>query len=81
MQTARTFGGTGQSGVIQPAGSFIQLSLSGQLEGCAFWKAGCAMQASNAAMVRVRPSKLVLTRRPLKICGTRQQSARVGVSP
>ena len=40
-----------------PTGGEIraQASLSGQLEGCAFWKAGNAIQASNTAMVRVRP--------------------------
>ena len=40
-----------------------------------------AMQASKAAIVRGRPEKSTSKRRPLKICGTRQQSASVGVSP
>ena len=39
------------------------------------------MQASNAAMVSGRPSRFTPKRLPLKICGTRQQSASVGVSP
>jgi hypothetical protein len=32
-------------------------------------------------MVRGKPSKSTLNRLPLKICGTRQQSASVGASP
>jgi hypothetical protein len=72
--------GAGQSGTSQ-CGDAAQASLSGQLEGCAFWNAGCRMQASNAAMVRSSPEKSALKRWPLKICGTRQQSASVGVSP
>ena len=81
VQTARTGPGAGHSGVIQPAGICIQGSLSGQLEGCAFLKGASFMHASNAAIVRGRRSKLVLTRLPLKTCGTRQQSAMVGISP
>jgi hypothetical protein len=58
-----------------------QASKSGQAEGWAFWKASSFMQASNAAMVRGSPSKFTSKRLPLKICGTRQQSASVGESP
>ncbi|MCY1511937.1 hypothetical protein D9M68_463780 [compost metagenome] len=58
-----------------------QGSASGDCEGCARWKASSFMQASKAAMVRGRPLKSQSKRRPLKICGTRQQSAMVGVSP
>jgi hypothetical protein len=39
------------------------------------------MQASNTAMVRGRPDRSQSKRWALKICGTRQQSASVGVSP
>ena len=58
-----------------------QASASGQREGCARAKASSCMQASKAAMVRGRPLKSQSKRWPLKICGTRQQSASVGVSP
>jgi hypothetical protein len=54
---------------------------SGQAEGWAFWKASNFMQASNAAMVRGNPSKLTSNLLPLKIWGTKQQSAKVGVLP
>jgi hypothetical protein len=39
------------------------------------------MQASNAAKVNGNPSKLVSKRLALKIWGTKQQSAKPGVSP
>ena len=35
----------------------------------------------KAAMVKGKPSKLTSNLLPLKICGTKQQSARVGVLP
>ena len=56
-------------------------SLSGQAEGWAWAKAGRSMHASKAAMVRGKPVKFTSKRWALKICGTRQQSARVGVWP
>jgi hypothetical protein len=39
------------------------------------------MQASKAAMVKGKPSKLTSNLLPLKIWGTKQQSAKVGVLP
>ena len=56
-------------------------ALSGHAEGWAWANAGRAMQASNAAMVSGRPSRFTPKRLPLKICGTRQQSASVGCHP
>jgi hypothetical protein len=39
------------------------------------------MQASKAAIVNGKPSNGTLKRCALKICGTKQQSAKVGVLP
>src|SRR6185312_15507061 len=77
---ARRRGPVGNQPVVVH-GRSAYASKSGQADGCAFWKASSFMQASNAAMVRGSPSKFTLKRWPLNICGTRQQSASVGVSP
>ncbi len=66
---------------IHGVAALDQASASGACEGCARWKASSSMQASKAAMARGRPLKSQSKRRPLKTCGTRQQSASVGVLP
>jgi hypothetical protein len=76
--SAFTKGGAGQSGA-KPIN--LIYSASGQADGWAFWKASSFIQASKAAMVRGKPSKFTLNRLPLKIWGTKQQSANVGVLP
>ena len=85
MNTARTRLGAGHCGINHSGcqcefkGFFY--SLSGQAEGWAWANAGRVMQASKAAMVRGKPVKFTSKRWALKICGTRQQSASVGVWP
>jgi hypothetical protein len=76
--SACTKSGAGQLG-LNPINALY--SASGHEEGWAFWKASSFMQASNAAMVRGKPSKFTLNRLPLKIWGTKQQSANVRESP
>lgn len=70
-----------QNGGLAQGWQAAQASLSGHADGWAFWKAGKAMQASNAAMVRLKPARSTLKRLALKICGTRHKSANVGLSP
>ena len=64
----------------QPVGATAHVA-SGQAEGCVDANAGSAMHASKTRITVGTWSSRQSMRLALKICGTRTQSARPGVSP